>query len=71
MLPATPTNRFVGAADNTSRPYKSGNHPYKSAICSHSLVGVAGQTAPTNAHEPPLEMIYVVVITAKIQADKG
>ena len=30
-------------------------------ICSHALVGAAGQTAPTNHLEPPLQKVYVVV----------
>ena len=55
MLPTALTNRFVGAADNTSRLYKC-------MICSHALVGAAGQTAPTNHLEPPLQKVYVVVV---------
>jgi hypothetical protein len=30
---------------------------YKSTICSNGLVGAAGQTAPTNHLEPPLQII--------------
>ena len=30
-------------------------------ICRDGLVGVAGQTAPTNGLEPPLQTLYVVV----------
>ena len=31
-------------------------------ICSHALVGAAGQTAPTNHLEPPQQKVYVVVV---------
>ena len=64
---AASTNRFVGAADNTSRLYKSicrgglGTAPYKCMICRDSWVGAAGQTAPTNGYEPPLKIYSVVV----------
>ena len=51
---AAPTNRFVGAADNTSRPYKS-------AICSQLFIGTAGKTAPTEGYQPSLKKIFYVV----------
>jgi len=54
----SPINRFVGAADNTSRSYKS-------TICSHSFIGAAGKTAPTNGYQPPLKKVFYVVIEHK------
>ena len=57
MLPTALTNRFVGAADNTSRPYKY-------MICRDGCLGAAGQTAPTNGLQPPLKTLFDVVNTA-------
>ena len=52
--------RFAGAADQPPLQMRfvgaAGQLPYKSAICSDPSVGAAGETAPTNAHEPPLQM---------------
>ena len=35
-------------------------------ICSHALVGAAGQTTPINHLEPPLQKVYVVVVVETI-----
>jgi hypothetical protein len=67
MLPAVPTNQFIGTAGNTSRLYKidlegrSGNHSYKCMICRDGMVGTAGRAASTKPHQPSLEIIRVVV----------
>ena len=37
------------------------SRPYKSAICSHPLIGAAGKTAPRNGYQPPLKTVFYVV----------
>ena len=82
---ATPTEVTVGAAKNTSRPYRgqggwkhqpplqrelqgrSGNRSYRGTLCRNTLGGAAGAAAPTEALEPPLQLISVVVNATKRQ----
>jgi len=51
---AAPTNQFVRAAGNKSRPYKY-------MIYRDPCVEAAGQTAPTNGLQPHLKMLFDIV----------
>ena len=57
-----PTNRFVGAADNTSRLYKSiyKGAPYKYMIYREGMIGTTGRAAFTKPYQPLPETIHVV-----------
>lgn len=62
LYSATPTNHQL--------PYKSNlqgrlaNHPYKLAFCNNTFIGAADKTARTNAYQPPLKRLGVVVSPA-------
>ena len=54
---AAPTEGTVGAAENTSRPYRG-------TLCRNTLGRAAGAAAPKEALEPSLQLISVVVIVS-------
>jgi hypothetical protein len=63
ILPATPTEGTVGAAENT-------NCPYRGTLYRNTLGRAAGAAAPTEALEPPLQLTSVVVtITLRFRLD--